>query len=246
MANRLIRVITFDLDDTLWETKLVLTHAEHQVFNWLKEYAPKVTEHFSIESLAQWRWKKYNNSPQLAHQISQLRIDTMQQVMALVGYDKPSSKRLAKECFGVFINARHQVTLFEDVIPILEQLRTHYTLGTLTNGNADISRLAIAHLFDFSFRAEQVNASKPAPELFIAAQRAGSCRANEMIHVGDNIEHDVIGANQAGCHSLWYNPQTQTPPKNARASMEVHSLAQIPKTINDFENSLKNRKPSTG
>jgi FMN hydrolase / 5-amino-6-(5-phospho-D-ribitylamino)uracil phosphatase len=238
MPKRPIRAITFDLDDTLWDAGPVLKNAEQQAFTWLSEHAPDVTDRFTLEDLRKLRRQIYQNKPELAHQISQLRIDAMQEVLSKSGYAEQRAAELAKQAFDVFIQARNNVTLFDEVVPMLKKLREHYLLGTLTNGNADISKLPIFELFEFSFSAEQLNASKPSPELFVAAQQAADCEANEIIHVGDHIVHDVLGAHQAGCHALWFNPTAQPHPDQHLASMQVQSLTDIPRVIGDFEQSL--------
>ena len=64
------------------------------------------------------------------------------------------------------MNGRHQLTLFDGVEEVLAQLKEKYTLGVLTNGNADIKRLGIDHYFNFSFSAEELNDSKPSATHF--------------------------------------------------------------------------------
>ena len=52
---------------------------------------------------------------------------------------------------------------------MLELLAQRYTLGALTNGNADIYKTDAAQYFDFAFSAEDMGASKPHPAMFQAA-----------------------------------------------------------------------------
>lgn len=238
MQKRSLRVITFDLDDTLWDAGPVLASAEQHVFAWLERHAPKVTQHFTTEQLAHWRNQVYANNPQLSQQISQLRLVAMQEVLSLVGYDQYQSQQLAEDAFEVFIAARHDVTLFDEVIPMLSALKRHYILGTLTNGNADICKLPIANFFQFSYRAEQFNAGKPSPEMFLAAQQTGGCTAKQLIHIGDHFEHDVTGARRAGSHALWFNPTSKPHPEDQQPTMQVQSLSDITQAIDNVEKML--------
>ncbi len=238
IKDKPIKVITFDLDDTLWEVTPVLIKAEKIVFDWLVINAAKIGERFSADSLRDWKWKLYKQQPQLNNKISQMRIFSVEQALLHVGYSPTEAKITAHQAFDIFLDARHQVTLFDDVVPMLETLRHDYSLGVLTNGNADISRLNIGKLFDFSFSAEQLNASKPAPQHFQAAQQFSGAKAEEIIHIGDHIEHDVAGARLAGCHAIWYNPGKNPRTMHEHDFLEVHSLADLPQIIKQIEYQL--------
>ena len=47
----MIKVITFDLDDTLWQATPVLIKAEQAVYQWLTNTQPASADHYSAESL---------------------------------------------------------------------------------------------------------------------------------------------------------------------------------------------------
>lgn len=234
-----IKTITFDLDDTLWEIKPTLIRAELQTFQWLTENAPNITQTFDINKLMQWRMKVHNEHPELTHQISDSRRIAIYEALIKVDYSASQAKELAEQAFELFLKARHDVTLFDDVEPLLESLKPHYQLGVLTNGNANIRKLPISHYFDFSFSAEELNASKPAPDMFRAALEISQTEPAQLIHIGDHLEHDVQGALDVGCHAIWINwddknsgDQHITHNPNAH---EVNSLADVVETINRIE-----------
>ena len=64
------------------------------------------------------------------------------------------------------------MTFYEDVITVLEKLSSQYKLGVLTNGNADVNKLGIGHLFDFSVSSMDVKSNKPAQGHFVKGPRA--------------------------------------------------------------------------
>ncbi|MFA7553137.1 MAG: HAD-IA family hydrolase [Spongiibacteraceae bacterium] len=235
----LIKVITFDLDDTLWHVEPVLLFAEQQVYRWLQSKAPRLTTLFTPQQLTDMRKKNHQQLPDLKHQISQLRIRSMEQALELAGYKQPQVKQLALQAFEVFITARHQVSVFDTVTPLLEQLQQKYRLGVLTNGNANIYNLALGKYFDFAFSAEQLNASKPASDHFIAAQQASNASAAQIIHIGDHIEHDILAAQQSGCYSIWFNPQGQAHSSAIQPSEQVRCLSEVPAAIANIETRLR-------
>lgn len=231
MANSTIKVITFDLDDTLWDVAPVLVAAEDAVYEWLCQHTPKLTAAYSLAELRKQRWKLWQQRPDLAHQISLLRIETLQQLLLQVGYDPQLANQYARAAFDVFIDHRHQVCLFDDVESTLHDLHKDYSLGVLTNGNADIKRLAIGRYFDFSFAAEQLNSSKPAPDHFNAAMHASGASAWQIVHIGDHHEHDIEAALAAGCHAIWFNPGQKAWPESSPAPLTIKTLSEAPALI---------------
>jgi putative hydrolase of the HAD superfamily len=140
--------------------------------------------------------------PDLRNRITELRKQSLRLAARSVGY----SAELAEPAFAVFIEARHRVTLYEDVTPALQQLRkAGYRLGSLTNGNADVHRLGIAGLFDFSLTAESVGRAKPHPRLFEEACRQSGVLPEELAHVGDEAGTDLAGGLAAGVNVIWMN-----------------------------------------
>ncbi len=226
-----IKVITFDLDDTLWEVAPVLEKAEQAVYAWLSQHAPRLTAQFSLAALRKQRWLLWQTRPELTHQISQLRITALSEAMQAAGYDKNIAIDSARAAFEVFIHHRHQVVLFDDVITTLQALQQHYSLGVLTNGNADIKRMAIGKYFDFSFAAEQLNASKPAADHFNAAMAASGVAAAQIVHIGDHHQHDIEAALAAGCQAIWFNPQQKAWPESSPAPLSITRLSEAPALI---------------
>lgn len=196
-----IAVISFDLDDTLWELAPALNRAEQELHDWLTQHHPALTRQYSMEALRQLRQDLIRRQPALQHDMTALRHTCLAEAAAATGC--PSS--LADAAMEVFLLHRSQVTLYDDVLPVLEALHGRYRLVALTNGNADVYRTAAGHLFDLSICSAQIGLSKPDAAMFhaVAAQTGVSPAA--ILHVGDSPEHDVRGACESGVQSAWIN-----------------------------------------
>lgn len=198
-----IKVITFDLDNTLWDVKPALLRAEKAQQEWLQKHRPGLLENPDPAVLEQRRKTLYDSHPQHSHNVSAMRKLMLTQLQLDAGYSQREAQDGAEEAFAVFLHQRQQVELYRDAMGVLAHLAERYTLGALTNGNADIYKTEAARYFDFAFLAEDVGASKPAPDMFHAAMQASEARPEEVIHVGDNAEHDVLGALGVGMYSVW-------------------------------------------
>ncbi len=227
-----IRAITFDLDNTLWDVEPALIRAEQAQSDWLHEHRPGTIEHLDHE--AQWDYKKavWKRHPELVHQISKMREQVLYEMQRDAGYGEAEARTGAREAFAVFLEQRHRVQLYEEALEVLEALAGQYRLGALTNGNADIYKTDAGEYFDFAFLAEDVNASKPAPDMFHAAVARAGVTAAEIAHVGDNPDHDVHGAREAGFHTVWMNGRSEAwPHELPRADVEINNLKELPDAV---------------
>ncbi len=217
-----VRLLTFDLDDTLWDNRPVLLAAEQTLQAWLTAHYPRVTARYSIADLREVRRQLGEDDPALRHHMTALRKRSLHQVAESVGY----GPELAEAAFAVFLEARHRITLYADVVPALERLRAAgYALASLTNGNADVHRLGLGHLFDFALSAEGVGAAKPDPRLFEAACEAAGVTAESVVHVGDEPETDIAGAHAAGVRVVWMNRLERPGPVAPAPHAEVRDMA---------------------
>ena len=233
-----IAVITFDLDNTLWDVEPALIRAEQAQQDWLLRHRPGAVEAFDHEAL--WEFKKsvWKRHPELLHHVSQMRTRMLYELQVAAGYNEQESRSGAARAFDVFLRERHQVVLYEEALEVLEQLSRSYTLGALTNGNADIYKTDAAEYFDFAFLAEDIGASKPHPDMFEAAIKQAGVTAAEIIHVGDDPEHDIRGAADIGMHTIWMNSRAREWPGENTADREISDLQQLPQAINSIAAAL--------
>ncbi len=194
-----IRVITFDLDDTLWPCRPVIRRAEQVVYDWLRRHAPRVTEAMSLEAMWEHRKAFMRSHPELVHDLTLVRLRTLQEVMARHGYPLA----LAEEATAVFREARNRVEPYEEVVPVLRRLRERFLLVSVTNGNAQVEKTPLAGCFHLDLTSAEVGAAKPDPAIFHAAAEWAGVEPSQMLHVGDDPERDVLAARRAGLRAVW-------------------------------------------
>jgi len=228
MVTSAIRVVTFDLDDTLWAVGPVIAAAEEALWTWLATHCPRLTERFDRDGLQSVRAAVLAAHPGLEHDISALRIRILRRALEQSGYSRRAAEQRAAAAFDVFMRARHAVAYFDHVETVLESLQDEFRLGVISNGNADVLRLAIGKYFAFAISAAGVGASKPARKMFEAALAAGACAPHEMVHVGDHHEHDIAGAQRLGIHTVWFNRVGRPYPGESPASAEITRLSELP------------------
>ena len=196
-----IQAITLDLDDTLWPIEPVMLRAERRLDDWLKTHCPRAAAVYSIPAMRALRDRIALENPHLAHDFSAQRRLSLHTALSEHGYADVH----VEGAYTEFYAARNEVECYADVLPALAHLAARFPLVSLTNGNADIERIGIAHLFRFSISSRDCGVAKPAPEIFHAACERLGLAPHTVLHVGDDPDLDVAGARAAGLRTAWIN-----------------------------------------
>ncbi len=220
-----LRVITMDLDDTLWDVMPVILRAERATRTWLAEHFPEIQRRVSDEAALALRADVIEQFRDRAHDLTFIRKQSLLAIAASAGYDAATSTLISEEAFAVFDEHRNSLELFPDARPALEKLASRFRLIAVTNGNADLEKIGIADFFDGFVSARTAGAAKPDPRIFELAVELGGHPAGQTLHVGDHPEHDIHGARQAGLRAAWVNRDNATwPTSHAAADLEVTDL----------------------
>ena len=222
-----IRCIAFDLDDTLWECHPVIERAEHRFYEWLESYYPKISQKYSEAELITHRMAFMQAHPDNRHDLTYLRKAWMMQLADEVGYDLKQDKSFISNGFEVFWLARNDVTFFDGTLDLLEQLTSRYSLGVISNGNADVHHIGVGHLFDFVLSSEAAGVAKPHPDIFEQALGLSNTEKHETVYVGDDPKRDILGAHGAGIHAIWFNPSLKPWPGGQTPTAVIQHLDQL-------------------
>ena len=194
-----VRAICFDLDNTLWEIDPVLARAERILADWLRLRYPRIPERYSAEQMVAERAAVLSEAPHRAHDFTYLRRESLARLAASVGYERD----IAHEAFATWHAARNQCEPYTDVLPALDRLKRRFRLATLTNGNADLGCIGMAHHFEVSLSAGAIGCAKPDPRAYAALAEALTLAPAEILFVGDEPHADVMGPRGAGMHTVW-------------------------------------------
>ena len=227
-----IKLLTFDLDDTLWPCKPTIMAAEQKLYEWMQQSVPQITQHHDSEAIFHKRRDFMQQRPDLVHDMSKLRVESLKALSDEIGL----SYDWIDEAFDVFFQARQQVELYADVDPVLDVLSTDYTLVAVSDGNADISLTGIDRWFDFSVSAAEVGHQKPHPLVFeTAMSRAGAGR-EETVHIGDDEHRDIFGACEAGIRTVWLNRSNRGwSHTECKADYHIRSLSELPEILRKMQ-----------
>jgi len=222
----MIKLISFDLDNTLWNNQSVMKRCIPKVNSWISSNVPNA-DTVSTERVGQIRSELIQSYPEHAHRVTWLRLTTYQRWFEEAGLAPNESKLWAQQAFDVFWRERIEVTPFVEVKPALERLQGRVKLVALSNGNSSLAHAGLAQYFDGALFADALPAAKPNPIGLETAMSMFSVTPQQTLHVGDSYQDDIAMAVEAGAHALWLNDSDAPPPVGWHAQSVAEMFAMI-------------------
>ena len=225
MAGR-TGVVSFDLDETLWEFMPMMDGALAVAVDELRQREPSVGP---IE-VAELHRVRAEVAEQMEGTYEELRRESFRRVLAEHGAHNPE---LSSWLVERWMEARvRTVRLLDDVEPAMDALTARgYLLGAITNGNFPLHRLPLAGRLAFIVHAEHVGEEKPAAAPFARAAELVGIGRERWVHVGDSVESDVLGAQRFGLRAVWLNRRGLDLPEDVHPDAELRSLEDLPDTV---------------
>jgi HAD superfamily hydrolase (TIGR01549 family) len=218
-----IKALSFDLDDTLYNNKPVISKAYQRLYSFLKDNYPKFADIYTFDSFVESAITVRQNHQQISD-LNAIRRIHIKTILTTAGYTVNTS--MEDEAFEVFWLARQDVRLFPEVNEVLTTLAKRFPLVAITNGNACIKMMALEQFFQFSVSPLDTGEAKPHPSMFLYATDKLAIQPQELLHIGDTIEIDIVGAHQAGCRSIWFNPKQESNINNVSDAV-IENLSEL-------------------
>lgn len=200
------KVISFDLDDTLYDNSMVIALAEQKFLTKLQQES-QLTELNSTQ-WRYWKSKVMQQDPILCEDVIAWRIATLTQLLNHYKKKPLEVQRIIQISMAEFIEWRHKISIPTQTFEVLNKLTMRYPLVAITNGNVDPKRIGLDY-FKLVLRGGEQGRAKPHPQLFHQTAQHFQISPQNILHIGDHLVSDVQGAIQAGCQAVWINVTKQ-------------------------------------
>ena len=199
-----IKILSFDLDNTIYDCQSVLTKAE----NWFTDY---LCDTFELGGKCrEYRfWKDIKSEvlkadPSLSDDVTYLRAVSLVEAFKRLRMPLAGGIKQAQELVELFIAKRSAGVIDDKVLKLLTDLHAKYPMFAISNGNLDKRVLKIDSFFERDYRPQiGTFRAKPHEDLFVQCARDNHVKIDEILHIGDDPLTDVCGAVNAGCRCAW-------------------------------------------
>lgn len=219
----------FDLDHTLWDFD--------------KNTSEALAEIYTLFNFSKWSFFTYNDLMKIFYEVNnylwdkfnhglidrwELRNNRFNIILRKLGVSENEIPKGIGDKYLEVAPAKHYVIPY--TFEILDYLKPNYQLHILSNGFDDVQHTKlksskIYQYFDKIITSDSSGHRKPQKGIFeFAMNEVGANRQNALM-IGDNIDTDIIGAQNASMDHIFFNP---TKIKHSlKVTFEIDSLQQI-------------------
>ena len=221
----IVKDIFFDLDHTLWDFDKNSMLAFKRVFKKFKitiefDAFLKIYEPINVEY-----WKKYRED-----KVSKENLRRGRLIDSFIFFDLIYTTEKIDEIADAYIQELpFDSHLFEGAVEILDYLILKYKLHIITNGFEEVQHKklknsGIDHYFSTVTTSEEVGLKKPNPKVFLTALNKANSLPTQSVMIGDSLEADILGANNIGMQTIFYNYRNESISKKIKS---IDSLLEI-------------------
>ena len=172
---------------------------------------------------------------------AQVFLNYTRRIVELMGGSGPGVDLVAQEMYDDWAE-HHHFSLYDDVAGALQALRTRgIRLGLISNTHRCLasfqSHFDLDHLISVAVSSSDHGFMKPHPSIFRAALELMGVAPAQAVMVGDSFAHDVLGARQAGMHSVLLDRGCRQIDAGPDVTV-IHTLAQLPAVIENLPRPL--------
>lgn len=234
----MIKLLTFDLDNTLWDVDAIIPRANKAMRDWIRQEHGDFAAQFNFNDMMPLLMQVAKEHPAIAHDFTQLRMEVLRRAFRQGGYTERAAEEAAEGAFLAFFHERNRVNFFPHVMDKLPLLKEEFLLYSISNGNADIRLTGLSDFISRHFSAINTGFAKPDPRIFSAAIQAADCAPYEVVHIGDDPVLDVEAAAAVGMKTVWVNyHQHAWPVEKAPADAVIHSFDELPSVLAQLKRS---------
>lgn len=202
--------IFFDLDRTLWDFDTNSRHALSEIFEEckLEERGIVGSGDFILEyqKINTQLWDLYRQQKISKELLRWRRFDMTLKSFGIS--DEPLAQMLGDRYIAV---SPLKTGLLPGTIDVLNHLASRYRLHIITNGFEEVQHLKLSNsglssYFDVVVTSDGVGCKKPGRKIFEHACEGCGALASESIMIGDDLDTDIQGAQNAGMDHVYFNP----------------------------------------
>jgi len=169
----------------------------------------------------------------------------LRDLLADKGYRSAPDEIIRNALDRLFAVTQTNWILEEEALPTLKKLESNgYRLGLVSNAgdDKDVQQLAkkfrVDPYFDFILTSARCSYRKPHPRIFEMALSNWYFLPTEAVMVGDNLDADIRGAQNAGLYAVWISRRAGERTENeltVQPDASLPSLSELPSLLDRLQ-----------
>lgn len=240
-----IKLVGFDLDDCLFDSTGLSERARIKGIDAMIDLGLNIEREKAISLIYEIVYEYGSNSSQ--------HYDYFMRRLKELKILKTSKKFNQYKYIAAAVMAYHKekiesISLYNDVESCLLKLKELNIKSAIISDGIPIKqyekilRLNIHNLLDMVVISDEIGIRKPNPKLFAYCLEKFDVLGSETIYVGDNLDKDIVPANQNGIYSVYIHRGGKYDtyktgndiPKNKKPDFEISDLNEIFPIINQL------------
>ena len=219
----------FDLDHTLWDFDRNTSEAIEEIFEIFNfsKWSFFTFDDFMVifQEVNNYLWDRFNHGLIERNELRNRRFNLILEKLGVNENEIPD---------GISEKYLKLAPVKPNVIPhaheILSYLKPKYQMHIISNGFDDVqhSKLKASNIhefFDVIITSDSSGYRKPQRGIFEFAMKKAGATLNDSLMIGDNIDTDIIGAQNASMDHIFFNPNKIS--HSLSITYEIHSLMEI-------------------
>ena len=214
------RGILMDADETLFDFRTGNRRAVNQLMDELGYFHPRRFDQYEEINLACWRALEKGL-------MTNAQLQTARFARFLDRYRVPGDPEAVGRRFVELLG--RQAILLPGALETVRAIAARLPVLIVTNGITAVqrSRIALSPLKDAVAGlviSQEVGAAKPDPAIFRSALLRLGADRREALMIGDGVNSDIRGANNAGVDACWFNPRGEALPEGVHAEYVIADI----------------------
>ena len=243
MPSNFLRAVIFDFGGTLmygrqdWDP--IIAQADDALTSYLRSQGMELNittfPHQFRKSLANYFKQRERDLLETTY------TSVLREILKEKGYDEVPEHIIRNALDALFAVTQSNWVLEDDAIATLRKLEGNgYRMGIISNAGDDrdvqqlAQRFGIHQFFDFILTSAACSYRKPHSRIFEMALSKWYLLPTEAVMVGDNLDADIYGAQNAGMYGVWISrragPRTEDQFR-IQPDASVSSLLELPSTL---------------
>jgi len=235
----MIRVVAFDLDDTLYNATWLVSKSRLGGLKKMQEKGLNFIDFDKAINVLNQVVVEFGSNYSKHFDIFLKKIKDYNDIVGDINFNIP--KFVACGVWGYHATKVRYLKPYRDVKKFFEKTESiDMKIVLMSNGLAvkqyeKILRMKIGVYMNYIFISEEIGHNKPDLEFFKIILDKINVKADEVLYIGDRLDHDILPANKIGIHSVLihrggkYDPNIKENKieRTIKPEFEIHSLSEL-------------------